>query len=186
MDKELTTTFRIDDEITLRVFAEGDAEQVAETVLRNREHLEVFMHWMTPDYSIESATDFIARSIETVDSKSGIGFGIFRGRQFIGSIGFVYFDWVARKTEIGYWIDKREEGKGVVTGVCVRLIRYAFDELRLNRIEIRCSTENLRSAAIPERLGFRKEGVLRQVELRNGHLHDFSVYGLLADDPRVW
>jgi len=40
MDKKLTNTFQIDDEITLRAFDEGDAEQVAETVLRNREHLE--------------------------------------------------------------------------------------------------------------------------------------------------
>jgi len=186
MDKDLTTTFRIDDNVTLRTFIEGDAEQVTEIVLRNCAHLEVFMHWMTPGYSIESAKDFVARSIATVEAKSGLGFGIFRDRQFIGSVGFVYFDWVARKTEIGYWIDKREEGKGIITKACVRLIRYAFDDLRMNRIEIRCSTENLRSAAIPERLGFKKEGVLRQVELRNGRLHDFTVYGLLADDPHVW
>jgi ribosomal-protein-serine acetyltransferase len=186
MDKKLTTTFQIDDEITLRAFAEGDAEQVAEAVLRNREHLEIFMHWMTPDYSVESAKDFVGRSIAAVEEKTGLGFGIFRARYLIGSIGFVYFDWVAHKTEMGYWIDKHEEGKGIITNACMHLIQYAFDDLGLNRIEIRCSTENLRSAAIPERLGFRKEGVLRQVELRNGRLHDFSVYGLLADDPRVW
>src|SRR5687768_13365886 len=103
MDKELRTTFQIDDEITLRAFAEGDAEQVTEAVLRNREHLETFMHWMTPDYSIESAKDFVGRSIATVEAKSGLGYGIFRDRHLIGSIGFVYFDWVARKTEMGYW-----------------------------------------------------------------------------------
>jgi len=185
VDDELTTTFQIDDDIRLRTFADGDAEVVFQTALRNRDHLIEFMHWMTPDYSISSAEEFIARSIKAVAAKSSLGFGIFRGQHFIGSIGFVQFDWAARKTEIGYWIDKLEEGKGIVTRSCERLIRYAFEDLNLNRIEIRCSTENVRSAAIPERLGFRKEGLLRQVELRNGRLHDFNVYGLLADDRRV-
>ena len=51
MDHELTTTFQINDEIRLRTFAEGDADAVLETVIRNRDHLMEFMHWMTPDYS---------------------------------------------------------------------------------------------------------------------------------------
>jgi ribosomal-protein-serine acetyltransferase len=145
-----------------------------------------FMHWMTPDYSISSAEEFVTRSIAAAASKTSLGFGIFRDAHFIGSIGFNQFDWQSKRTEIGYWIDKGEEGKGIVTRSCERLIGYAFDDLNMNRVEIRCSTENIRSAAIPERLGFQKEGVLRRAEMRNGRLQDFSVYGLLADDPRVW
>ena len=186
MDHELTTTFQIDNHITLRTFVESDVEMVFNTALRNCDHLSEFMHWMTADYSLSSAEEFITRSIAAVASKSSLGFGMFRDERFIGSIGFTYFDWQARKTEIGYWIDKREEGNGIVTKSCKRLVRYAFEDLNMNRIEIRCSTENARSAAIPERLGFRKEGVLRQAELRNGRLLDFSVYGLLAADPLVW
>ena len=86
----------------------------------------------------------------------------------------------------GYWLDRGEVGKGVVTRACRTLIKYAFEELGMNRIEIQCSAENRRSAAVPERLGFTKEGVLRQAELRNGKLHDFSIYGLLAEDQRLW
>jgi ribosomal-protein-serine acetyltransferase len=79
-------------------------------------------------------------------------------------------------------MDRAEEGKGIISAACRVLIGYAFDELHLNRAEIRCATSNLRSAAIPERLGFRKEGVLRQSEFRDGQLHDFSIYGLLAEE----
>src|SRR5262245_16224889 len=185
MDTKLITSFQIDEDINLRTLVEGEAELVFETVVRNREHLSEFMHWMTPDYSISSAEDFITRNLSAIASNDSQGFGIFRRHRFIGSIGFTHFDWTAGKTEIGYWIDECEEGKGIVTKSCQRLIRYAFDDLHLNRIEIRCSSENDRSAAIPERFGFHKEGVLRQVELRNGKLHDFCVYGLLADDLRV-
>lgn len=184
MGPELKREFRLGGDIILRTFRENDAEAVYVVVDRNREHLQRFMHWMTPDYSIESAREFIARALARSGSKDGFGYGIFRGKAFIGSIGFVSFDWKARKTEIGYWIDKSEEGKGIVSRACEALIDYVFDGLDLNRIEIRCSSENLRSAAIPERFGFGKEGVLRRSEFRNGRLQDFNIYGLLADEWR--
>ena len=60
------------------------------------------------------------------------------------------------------------------------LVDHAFHEMGLNRIEIRCAADNYRSSAIPERLGFNKEGVLRQSEFRDGRLHDFNIFGLLA------
>ncbi len=56
----------------------------------------------------------------------------------------------------------------------------------MNRVEIRCSTENSRSAAVPERLGFKLEGTLRQAEVLHGRAHDFLIFGLLAEDARLW
>ena len=180
MDTPFITSFRLADGIDLRVFHEDDAEAVFATVSRNEDHLMTFMHWMTPEYSMDSAREFVRRAVSSVKAGENLGYGIFRQGRLIGSIGFTHFDLKSRKTEIGYWIDKAEEGKGIVSAACGLLIEYAFGQLGLNRIEIRCSTFNVRSAAIPERLGFKKEGVLRQSEFRNGRLHDFSVYGLLA------
>jgi ribosomal-protein-serine acetyltransferase len=186
MDKELRTQFRLDDEIVLRAWREDDIEIALNVVLRNRDHLQPFMHWMTPDYSMESSRKFLSDAIANRREKKNLGFGIFRRDELIGSIGFVEFDWKSRRTEIGYWIDKAEEGKGIVSRACRLLINYAFEDLDMNRIEIRCSAENTRSAAVPERLGFTKEGILRQAEFRNGKLHDFNIYALLAEDPRLW
>ena len=186
MDQELKTEFRLDDEIVLRAWREEDIEIAFNAVLRNRDHLQPFMHWMTPEYSIESSEKFLTDAIISRRERKNLGLGIFRSEQLIGSVGFVKFDWVSKKTEIGYWVDREEEGKGIVTRSCRTLIEYAFDELGMNRIEIRCSSENLRSAAVPERLGFTKEATLRQAEFRNGKPHDFYIYGLLAADPRLW
>jgi ribosomal-protein-serine acetyltransferase len=185
MGPELRTSFELSDEVILRTFREDDAELVYQTVDRNRRHLQTYMHWMTSDYSRASATEFITNSIASAGAGESLSFGIFRGEILIGSIGFVHFDRKARKTEIGYWIDKSEEGKGLVSAACKLLIEYAFGELGLNRIEIRCSSENVRSAAIPISFGFEKEGVLRQAELRDGKLHDFIIYGLLAAEWRT-
>ena len=184
MDPELKQYFEIDSELTLRTFTAGDADEIFATATQNRDHLQPFMRWMKPDFSLDSSKEFIARSSLGSEERKSLGFGIFRNKKLIGTIGFVYFDWEAHKTEIGYWLVKSEVGKGVVSAVCKTLFRYAFDELGLNRIEIRCSVENLRSAHVPERLGFTKEGVLRQAELLHGRLHDFNIYGLLAQDTR--
>lgn len=140
---------------------------------------------MVSDYSLKSAKDFISQSLLRSKEEKSLGFGMFRNNHVLDSIGFVNFDWVSKRTEIGYWIAKAEEGKGIVTKSCRLLINYAFDELEINRIEIRCAAGNRRSVAIPERLGFVKKGVLRPCELRNGQFHDFNVYGLLASD-RKW
>lgn len=174
--------FKIDEEVALRRFREDDAAAVFETVHRNSEHLTEFMHWMSPDYSIESAKEFIERAVAPVTKSGSLGFGIFRKERLIGSIGFVYFDEKAGKTEIGYWIDQEEQGKGIVSKACRTLINWVFDEFDFNRIEIRCSAQNKRSAAIPERFGFKLEGHLRESEFRNGKLHDFLIFGLLRSE----
>jgi ribosomal-protein-serine acetyltransferase len=84
--------------------------------------------------------------------------------------------------EIGYWISAKFEGNGIITHSCKALIAYAFNELKLNRVEIRCATENGRSRAIPERLGFKLEGVLRESEWRHTRFYDMAIYGLLQNE----
>jgi ribosomal-protein-serine acetyltransferase len=186
MDAGLKTHFVIGDGVELRAWREDDVQIAFDIVRRNSDHLKTFMRWMTPDYSLESARTFIIDSITNRLQKKDLRLGIFHDSKLIGTIGFVYFDLEAGKTEMGYWIDREHEGRGIVTKACRVLIDYAFDELKLNRVEIRCSAKNLRSSAVPEGLGFTKEGVLRQSEVLHDGLHDFNVYGLLAQDPRLW
>ncbi len=182
MDAFSIDRIAIGDDIELRRFTPEDVRIVFETVSRNRDHLETFMHWMTPDYSIESAAEFIERSTAATEKKESLGFGIFRGKDLLGSIGLMNFEWKARRAEIGYWIAKDEEGKGIVSRCCKALLDLSFGPLDMNRIEIRCAAKNTKSAAIPKRFGFTFEGRLRQVELRNDGLHDFLIFGLLKSE----
>lgn len=182
MDAFALERIPLDDRISLRRFKDDDAQRVHSAVVRNADHLTPFMHWMVPDYSLEMARDFIARSTKAAEARELLGFGIFLDDELIGSIGFVGFDWKAAKAEIGYWIGREHEGKGIVSRACRAMIELAFDDLGINRIEIRCSSKNDRSAAIPKRFGFKFEGELRQSEFRNGELHDFSIFGLLRSE----
>lgn len=62
------------------------------------------------------------------------------------------------------------------------MIEHAFQEWKLNRVEIHCATGNAKSCAIPKRLGFQFEGMLREAQLLNGEYQDINVYGMLARD----
>jgi ribosomal-protein-serine acetyltransferase len=185
MDKELRTQFQLGD-FEMRAWREEDVDAALEVVLRNREHLRTYMQWMTDDYSIVDARKFIVEGIKNRLDRKTLGLALIVDEKLVGSTGFNRLDWNAKACEIGYWIDREAEGKGLVTKACRAMIDYAFGELGMNRVEIRCSTENSRSAAVPARLGFRLEGTLRQAEMLNGRPHDFLIYGLLAEDERVW
>jgi ribosomal-protein-serine acetyltransferase len=176
------TEFRIDENIRLRSFQAGDAAELFAAVEKNYGHLRPFLHWVDPGYSLESARQFIAHAEKEAAGNESRSFGIFFRGKLVGSIGFVNFNWPNRRAEIGYWIDKDFEGRGIIVRSCRALIEYAFDELDMNRIEIRCATENARSRAVSERLGFTLEGVLREAEWRHTRFFDMAVYGLLKED----
>ncbi|WP_334301100.1 GNAT family N-acetyltransferase [Alkaliphilus sp. B6464] len=85
-----------------------------------------------------------------------------------------------KSTSIGYWLGEGHQGKGIMTKVTKALVEYIFTELNLNRVEIRCAENNYKSRAIPERLGFTKEGTLRETEWLYDHYVNHIVYGMVA------
>jgi ribosomal-protein-serine acetyltransferase len=103
----------------------------------------------------------------------------------IGTIGFGTFDMGARVTEIGYWIDGAEEGKGIMSRATEKLLELAFEHLGMNRVQIRCADANTRSAAIPQKFGFVQEGRQRRHVIRDGKIYDFLIFGLLRDEWRA-
>ncbi|UOQ95014.1 GNAT family N-acetyltransferase [Halobacillus shinanisalinarum] len=85
--------------------------------------------------------------------------------QLVCSSGLHRIDWDVPKFEIGYWADTRFSGRGYTTEAVAGITQFAFKELSAKRVEIRCDSNNSKSKAIPERLGFRLEGVLRNDDL---------------------
>ena len=96
--------------------------------------------------------------------------------------GYRAIDPVNRSGEIGYWLRADRGGRGIMTACCRVLVAHGFERLALNRIVIAAATENTKSRAIPERLGFRFEGVLRQPEWLYDRFVDHAVYSLLRSE----
>ena len=102
----------------------------------------------------------------------------------MGMIGFHAMDWVHRRTSIGYWLDERAQGRGLMTAACRTMTLHALAELKLHRVEIRCAPENHKSRGIPIRLGFSEEGRLREVEWLYDHFVDHVVYSMLEGEVK--
>ena len=102
---------------------------------------------------------------------------LFQGDRIIGSSGLHRIDWDIPKFEIGYWVRTPDSGRGYATEAVEALERFAFDSLGARRIEIRSATTNWASRAIPERLGYQLEGILRSDSRHaDGSLRDTAVY----------
>jgi len=113
----------------------------------------------------------------------GLGGGsLWQGAELVGGVG-LFADTFGIAAEIGYWIRASHEGRGHITRACRALIDIGFDEFGLHRIEIRAGLENIRSRAVPERLGFTYEGIEREGSRGSRGFYDLAVYGLL---DREW
>jgi ribosomal-protein-serine acetyltransferase len=97
-------------------------------------------------------------------------------------IGFHNVEWEAETTTLGYWIAEEHQGRGIVTQAVQALTEHAFAEWKLHRVQIRASTGNAKSRAIPERLGFEREGMLREAEKVGGRYKDLVLYAKLAPE----
>lgn len=173
---------RIDDDTELRLYEERHAEEVAEVIDENRIYLREWLPWVDDSQTVEDSRDFIRGSLHQFANNEGFQLGIWYKGNLVGGIGYHPIDWADRKVEIGYWLARSAQGKGIVTRACELLITYAFRELELHKVEIHCATGNTRSRAIPERLGFKQEGIIRDGEWLYDHYVDLVIYGLLESE----
>lgn len=173
---------QIDENLKLSLPELWRADEITDVVRSNLKHLQPWMPWAVDDYSVDSAKEWIQRTLSEFAEDGRFNAIILVDERPVGSIGFHNLNTAHGSAEIGYWIDKSHEGKGIITRCCKVLIDYLFGVRGLNRIQINCNVENKRSRAVPERLGFTLEGVHRQVELINGRFGDWAVYAMLKEE----
>jgi ribosomal-protein-serine acetyltransferase len=174
-------SLRIDDEIVLKILEPEDSVLLFALVDSNRTYLRQWLPWVDTNTSPENSKLFILSTQEQHKLNFGFQCGIWFRGVLAGIIGYHTIDWLNRNVEIGYWIGEKFQGHGIVTNACRILVHYAFYEYHLNRVQIRCATENKKSIALIERLGFFREGSTRQAEFLYDRYVDLFVYGMTAD-----
>lgn len=167
-------------DIELRLLTRELADHLAELVEGNRAHLSQWLPWAPYSTSAADSEAFIASENQARLLGDRITLGIFVAGQLVGVVSYHHIDWASREAVIGYWITESRQGAGIVTESCERLVGYGFVELGLARVVIRCATENIRSRAVAERLGFRREAILRNSERVSERVLDQFVYVFLA------
>ncbi|MGC8783442.1 MAG: GNAT family N-acetyltransferase [Armatimonadota bacterium] len=139
----------------LRQLSMRDAPALFHLTIRNRERLRRWMSWVDFVSHEEDTRGFIHESLRKFRSGRSLQMGIWWNGMLVGSIGLFRATSTEPEAEIGYWIDEAAEGQGLVTRATRELVRYAFEQWRVPAVRIRVEPENIRSRAIPERLGFR-------------------------------
>ncbi len=158
------------------------AETIFNTIVRDRDYLETWLPFIEMTNHISDTENFIKSVTRKDELKKDEIFSIWYKEEFAGLIGFKDTDWINMKTEIGYWLAEKMQGKGIMTACVKKLISYAYRKLKMNRIQIKVAVGNTKSAAIPQKLEFQFEGIERSGELHKNKFLDLQIYSLLRSD----
>lgn len=173
---------RVENYLELELLCDDHTQELFELTDSNRENLRKWLPWLDSNKYLQNTVYFIKYSRKQYEENYSLQLCIRYRQKLAGMIGFHKVDWLNHSTGLGYWLAQNYQGKGIMTRSCICVLDYAFGNLGLNRVEIRCATENMKSRAIPERLGFKEEGIVRQAEWLYDHYVDHVVYGMLRTE----
>jgi ribosomal-protein-alanine N-acetyltransferase len=169
--------------LRLRPFADADADALFG--LHSSAH--VLRYWDSPPWTERvRAEQFIVACRRMADDGTGARVAIDRrfDGAFIGWCALTRWNSDYRSASLGYCLDDAAWGQGYATEAAGALLQWAFDRLDLNRVQAETDTRNLASARVLEKLGFVREGTLREDCIVNGDVSDSWVFGLLRRDWR--
>ncbi|MBN1517222.1 GNAT family N-acetyltransferase [Candidatus Sumerlaeota bacterium] len=176
------------DRLFIRPASEADAQPMREAI---EESINALAPWMPWADHVPTLTEAKGNCVNAENAfKEGrdhrLHLFLKDSMTFIGGSGLHRVDWSVPKCEIGYWIRNSYARQGYITEAAAEIARFAFEQLKMNRVEMRMDTRNTRSRRVPERLDFMLEGVLRQDERHiDGTLRDTCVYAKIRDDGQI-
>lgn len=162
----------------------GDGIKLNEAVIESINELKPWMPWAQTIPTVEESEVVVRRARLKYLERTDLMLLLISKEtgQLIGSSGLHRIDWQSRKFEIGYWVRSALSGKGYITEAADAITNFAVQELKANRVEIRCDSRNIRSARVAERLGYTLEGVLRNEKCAvDGSLRDTRVFSKVRD-----
>jgi len=148
---------------------------------KNRFYLREFLGWVDNTKTVLDTETFILSQQEKSLKLEMLSLSIKFEEELVGMIGMHYIDLMNHSARIGYWLASKYQSQGIMTKSVQRLIDFAFQDLKLHRIEIACATNNIKSQQIPKRLGFVKEGELRELIWHYGNYMNAYLYALIND-----
>src|ERR1043166_6626311 len=144
---------------------------------------EVMRYWSTPPLpNRDGARELIENIVRDVERHEILKWGIALDGRLIGSVTLFHMELTQRRAEIGYALGRAYWGNGFMGEALTAVINYAFDSLNLHRIEADVDPRNDASVRTVQRLGFQREGYLRERWQVSGEIQDAFFFGLLRPD----
>ncbi len=180
MDKKSLPDQISGDRIILKRHDINIAEQMFSCIDLDRQRLRKFLPWVDATLTPKDSLGYIKLTEKWWDEGSMFDYGIYSktDSSYLGNCGVHNIAWKHNRCELGYWISKKFEGQGYVSEA-VRCLEKILFELDFNRIEIRCSSRNVRSASLPQNNGYVLEGTLRKECVEHGEYRDTLVFAKL-------
>ncbi|WP_413283703.1 GNAT family N-acetyltransferase [Vibrio sp. MA40-2] len=172
----------IDHELKLALVHKSFAPRYAELARDNFIYLQQWLSWPPHCKSKYDFEEFIQHSLLDYAKGKSMVCAIFYHDQLVGNIGFNTINHQLEKVEIGYWLAEPYQGNGIITRACRALIKMAFEQWNMQKIQISAATENAASRAVCQRLGMTLEGIITRNENLGGRVVDHAIYALHQPD----
>lgn len=172
---------RIDQDILLEEINLDHTLPIYNAICENKVFLQKWLPFVNHTKK-PSDTEMFIKSVSENPNNKNQAYVIYYKDEFTGLISFKDTDLINFKTEIGYWIIEKMQGKGIITKAASKLIEMAYNTMNINRIQIKVAVGNHRSAAIPKRLNFTFEGIEREGEFHTNQFFDLEIYSLLKKE----
>ncbi|HEY0545642.1 MAG TPA: GNAT family protein [Pyrinomonadaceae bacterium] len=182
MSVELT-----DGTILLRPWRVEDVDAVYGAVRESFAELSQWMPWCHENYRKEETSTFLMSREEAWRNDTEYGFAILEPetKLLIGSVGLNQINRPYRMANLGYWVRTGWTGRGVALRATLLGARFAFEQLKFERIEIMAAVGNLASQRVAEKAGAVREGILRRRLWVGEQPHDAVLFSLLAEDLNI-
>ena len=171
---------KVDADSYLTLVTFQDAEEIFALVDSSRNYLREWLPWVDTNKTSADTREWIEFTQQEYSDRHGLHCCVRYKTKIMGIAAFHCLDWINQTAELAYWLAEQYQGHGLMTKSCRVLTNYAFKDFNLNRVEIKAN--NLKSCAVPERLGFCREGILRDAEWVNDRFVDNVVYSMLQRD----
>ena len=165
---------------TIRPYVESDVPLLFEAATESVDTVYRWLPWCHPGYALDEARGWVAQQMAAFAEGVDFQFVILSpSGRFAGGCGIDLIDRTNRRANLGYWVRSSEAGRGAATDAAGLAASWAFETLKLIRIEILAAAGNLRSQRVAEKAGAIREGVLRSRLLLHDVPHDAVLFSIL-------
>jgi RimJ/RimL family protein N-acetyltransferase len=170
--------------IIIRPHRLSDVEACYSAVRESIDELSPWMHWCHSEISLHEIKDWIDSRPQKWENDEGYHFAIINSetKSFIGNCGLDHVDLQNRVAEIGYWVRKSCTREGIATCASKLVLDFAFHFLKLQRVEFIIAAKNIISQRVAEKLGAKREGLLRRRLNVRDIIYDAYVFSIIRDD----
>lgn len=176
------------DRLVLQKFSRRDMTTVDDAIKASLADLHQWLPWARLDYTPSDTSSFIRESIQAWKEDRAWDYSIRLKDDpstHMGNISMWTVSKLGKIAEIGYWVRSDRTGEGICTEAVETLLEEAFNSMRYHKVVLRIAVGNDASDRVAEKLGFTREGVLREELLIRGNWVDHSLWSLLDREYRA-